>query len=30
MIEMVNQTGAVPLKFHGAFMMRKGEIPQTA
>lgn len=28
MIEMVNQTGAVPLEFHGAFMMRKGEIPR--
>ena len=29
-IEVVNQTGAVPLEFWGAFMMRKGEIPRTA
>jgi 3-hydroxybutyryl-CoA dehydratase len=25
-IEVVNQTGAIPLVFHGAFMMRKGEV----
>lgn len=25
-VDVVNQTGAIPLTFHGAFMMRKGEL----
>lgn len=25
-VEVINQTGAVPLVFHGAFMMRKGDL----
>ena len=29
-MDVVNQTGVIPLTFHGAFMMRKGEITETA